>query len=363
MVTAIENRWRRFRVLLAFGWFLGFFYGDSLRHYPLGIAARMLAARLAYVIPLPLLLPDRRFLLNHQGARIYRQLNSSPLDLDLALGTYEYWKGALFSRLVKEGMTILDVGANEGYYSIMWAKLMHDKGRVLAFEPDPKNSHWLKKNISANGYTCIELHEYALSDKEGETTFYPGGGVGSLVDQNTDLALLQEPGNTINVRTRTLDNVLRDANIKNVDLMKIDVEGADLLVLKGAQHALKSMNVRILMDVDVSGYERKELFDLLHSCGFSLYLIGRELKPLELPLESSVPPTRRANEGVGARHGSSNALSPAKSRLKNMLPASITSVLAILFYHYLCVPIRWFRAPQDAREIYAAKSSDAGRSR
>jgi FkbM family methyltransferase len=76
---------------------------------------------------------------------------------------------------VKEDRTILDIGGHEGYYSILFARLMKDRGRVLAFEPDPYNFEWLRKNIEANGYKSIELHEYALSDKEGDATFYTGG--------------------------------------------------------------------------------------------------------------------------------------------------------------------------------------------
>ena len=348
MVTAIRNRWRRFRGLLAFGWFLGFFYGDSLRDYPIGVATKMILARLAFVLPLPLLLPDRHFLLKRRGVRMYKELNSCPIEWDVASGAYEYWKVRLFTDLVTEGMTILDIGANEGYYSMLFARLMHDKGRVLAFEPDPNNSHWLKKNISANGYQCIELHNYALSDREGETTFYPGGGVGSLVHQSTDLALLHEPRDPVTVRTRTLDNVLRDANIKNVDLMKIDVEGADLLVLKGAQHTLKTTNVRILMDIDVHGDERTELLELLRSCGFSLYRIGKELKLITLP-----PQPAKESQTKDCLISQPSSI---RSRLTTLAPTGVKVMLSTLFYSYLCIPLRWVRSPRDVREIYATKT-------
>lgn len=353
-MNALKNRWRRLKGLLAFGWFLGFYYGDSLSEYPLGVRIKMLAARLAFLLPLPLLLPDRRFVLNHHGAKMHRQLNSCPIDLDVAWGTYEYWKTRLFSNLVNEGMTILDIGSCEGYYAILFASLMHDKGRVLAFEPDPDNCRWLRTNIATNGYKCIEIHEYALSDIEGETTFHPGGGVGSLIRDSSALSLFHRPRDPVTVRTRTLDNVLRDANIQNVDLIKMDVEGADLLVLKGAQHTLRTMNVRILMDIDVHGDEERELFDLLATCGFSSYRIGKHLKPIRaahgIPTPSSLKPG----------HDSPIATS-TMNRFKNILPTWIRSVLALLTtvsYPYLSIPVRWFRAPRQIREIYAVKLGD-----
>jgi FkbM family methyltransferase len=297
---------------------------------------------------------------------MYRQLNSCPIFWDVALGTYEYWKTRLMSDLVKEGMTILDIGANEGYYSLLFARLMRDNGRVLAFEPDPSNSRLLRRNIEANGYQCIELHEYALSDGEGETTFYPGGGVGSLVHTTTPLAYFASPSQPVTVRTRTLDNVLREANIKNVDLMKIDVEGADLLVLKGAKRTLETTNVRILMDVDVSGDERTELFDLLHSSGFSLYRIGKGLKPIDFANGSPIPSCLEPVKSPKVAHGSSSVLSSTKSRFKNMAPPrlrSVLSVLIVILCRYLSIPVGWFRAPQEIREIYAVKSGDAPQSR
>ena len=84
------------------------------------------------------------------------------------------------------------------------------------------------------------------------------------------------------VRTRMLDRVLDDEHIRDVHIIKMDVEGSDLLVLRGAEHTLKSSNVSLLMDVDVfSNVEREELFELLNSCGFKIYRIGKELKPIE----------------------------------------------------------------------------------
>jgi len=359
----ITNRWRWFKGLVAFAWFLGTFYGDSLRAYPFAVGLKMLAARLAFLVPFPFLLPDKRFLLDHHGAKMYRQLSPSPIHWDIALGTYEFWKTRLFSTLVQEGMTFLDIGACEGYYSILCARLMNDKGRVLAFEPDPRNSRWLRSNVEANGYKCIEVLEYALSDSEGRTTFYPGGGVGSLVHTPSPLANFQTPSDPFAVRTRPLDSVLSEANIKNIDLMKIDVEGADLLVLKGARHTLETTNVRILMDVDVHGAERAELFDLLHSCGFSLFRVGRSLEPIKLSPRSEGPPNTQDHDA--SKQGPSTLLS-IKTRLRSALPARVVSFLSItriVLRRYLTIPIQWFAAPRQIREIYAVKSADSGQSR
>ena len=333
---------------------MSFFYGESLRAHPLKVAMKMLAARLAFVVPLPLVLPDKRFLLNHYGAKMYMSLTNSPILLDCAFGVYEYWTTRLVSEVVKEGMTIADVGAHEGYYSIMLAKLMHDKGRVLAFEPDPDNSAWLKRNIEANGYRCIEVHQYALADTEGEATFYPGGGVGSLVFRSHVCAAFNPPSNPFTVQTRMLDDVLREANVRNLDLVKVDVEGADLLVLKGAEQTLRTMNGSIIMDVDVGSHaERKELYELLVSCGFNLYSIGRRLQPIKTADEVSLFLGKEAGRQSSARTLRLGRLAAAKTRIKDMLPRMQRYLGPLSYIPY--APVSWVRAPTGVRQIYATK--------
>jgi len=281
MANVINRRWSRFRYLLAYKYFLKFYYGERLIDYPISVALKMLLSRLAFVSQLPILLPDKHFLINYHGSKMYINLNFSPIMIDLALGVYEYRKTKLFYDLIREGMTILDIGAGRGNYSVLFAKLMHDKGRVLAFEPEPDQCLWIKKNIQANNYKCVALHQYALSDKEGSATFYPGHGLGSLVSPPSWRIPDELQKGPITVKTRTLDNVLNEEHIKDVHIIKMDVEGGDLLVLRGAERTLQSNNVSLLMDVDVfSNAERKELFNLLNYCGFEIYRIGRELKPI-----------------------------------------------------------------------------------
>lgn len=278
MASMITRRWSKFRSLFAYRYFLNFYYGERIRDYPLRVSMKMLLSRLAFVSQVPILLPDKHFLINYYGAKLYIDLTSAPVMVDVALGVYEYWKTKLFISLVKDGMTILDIGAHKGNYSILFARLMHDRGRVLAFEPDPDNYNWIKRNIQVNSYKCIELQQYALSDKEGSATFYPGNGMGSLVACRSSWRPELQRG-PITVRTRMLDNVLNDEHIREVHIIKMDVEGSDLFVLRGAEHTLRSRNVSLLMDVDVSSnVERKELFELLDSCGFNIYRIGKELK-------------------------------------------------------------------------------------
>jgi predicted methyltransferase len=74
-----------------------------------------------------------------------------------ALGVYEFWKTMLLFDIVKEGMTIIDAGSNKGYYSLLFAKSMNDKGRILSFEPDIGNCFWFNKSIQANKEDYISV--------------------------------------------------------------------------------------------------------------------------------------------------------------------------------------------------------------
>jgi FkbM family methyltransferase len=225
-------------------------------------------------------LPNKHFLVNYCGGKIYLTLKGSMMTKGV-IGVYEYWKTKLFFDLVKEGMTCIDAGAHKGYFSLLFAKLMNDKGKVLSFEPLPENCFWFRQSTQVNNYKCIKLYPYALSDDEGTATFYPGKttGQGSLFsDHKTSTNQKQ-----LTVKTRKLDNILKDEGIEDVDIIKIDVEGAELLVLRGAENILKkSKNVKLFIDIDVKDKETKEkIFEFLNVRGFKMYKIGKNLEPIK----------------------------------------------------------------------------------
>lgn len=181
-----------------------------------------------------------------------------------AFSIYENRKVQLFSNLIRPGMTVLDIGANKGYFTLLFAKLMHDKGRVLAFEPHPDNCFWIQRSIHANHYHCINLCPLALSNTDGEATFYVGkrSGWGSL-----RYSPIAHDNQVITVTTRKLDTILHDEDIANVDLIQMDVEGSDLAVLQGAANTLQQHHhITITMDVDVRGStEQQQLYNFFHT--------------------------------------------------------------------------------------------------
>ena len=199
------------------------------------------------------------------GGLIYLDVDESPAMRRRAEGRFEPEKVAALQRLLKPGMTFVDVGSNKGDFSLIAARVMNDDGRVLAFEPMPENCHWIRKSIELNGYRSIRLFELALSDEEGRALLYLGkwSGWHSL--------LPKEGRETIEVPTRTLDAVLAESGDAQVDVLKIDVEGAELPVLRGAERTLADARLSaILIDVHPDrGIDPADVCAVLARHGFS----------------------------------------------------------------------------------------------
>ena len=224
------------------------------------------------------LIPNRYFLINVHGSKMFLNLKD-PAMRAYALGIYEYWKTLFFMDFIKPGMTVIDIGANKGYFSLLAAKILNGKGRILSFEPEPGNCFWIRKNIEANDYKIIKLFQIALSDKEGKADLFLGKTEGAH-SLNKSWQSLRSEKRAITVETRKLDSILKEENINEVDFIKIDVEGAELEVLIGSQDYLKNKkNLVITMDIH-PGVNRNEIYNLLSRNGFKIYSIEKRHKTI-----------------------------------------------------------------------------------
>lgn len=157
---------------------------------------------------------------------------------------------------LKEGIFI-DVGANIGKYSIIVGKELNNFGKVLSFEPMRENFEILEKNIKLNNLNNVLSFELALGNKEGEATFYldregVGGGGHSLLKEAQT-----EKSGIVKVQVKKMDNLLNSLKLTRVDLIKIDVEGAESEVLKGAKKTLKKFHPKIIFEAWDNNYLNK----------------------------------------------------------------------------------------------------------
>ena len=153
----------------------------------------------------------------------------------------------------KSGDIVVDVGAHIGLYSLIAAKRVGPGGKVIAIEPDPENFKILRKNILLNRSKNIEALECAAySAREKLKLFLPELEQGRTIFNTVMQDRAKTSINFLEVEANTLDNILESKNITEVNWIKIDVEGAELEVLKGAVNTLSS-NRDLTLLVEVHG--------------------------------------------------------------------------------------------------------------
>lgn len=202
---------------------------------------------------------------------------------------YEPEQTELVKKNVKKGDIVLDIGANIGYYTLLFAQLVGPHGRVYAFEPDPSNFDLLKKSIELNGYQNVTLIQKAVSNKSGKIKLYLGDG-NRAINRIYD-AGMNDARQSVEVDIVNLDNYFQDYTGK-IDFVKIDVEGSEGGVLEGMPLILqKSKRLKIMTEFDPFlmkkfGSEPYEYIQLLLNAGFKVYDILSK-KGKMIPITSS----------------------------------------------------------------------------
>ena len=162
------------------------------------------------------------------------------------LGTHEERVQAFARSIVRDGDVIYDIGAHAGFFSLLFGRLAGPSGRVYAFEPSRPNFERLRANIQANRLAQIEARHLAISDRCGETWFE--GGRTSLQGR------LSAAGGAglVTVQATTIDALVHEG-MAPPSLLKIDVEGAEGAVLRGASCTLARYRPRLLLEVHSPG--------------------------------------------------------------------------------------------------------------
>ena len=160
----------------------------------------------------------------------------------LVYGEWEIGESAEMRRLIRPGDTVVDVGANVGWYTLLASSRVGDSGRVIAFEPAPGSLSLLRKSIAANQLSNVTVETRALWNGRGSITLHihetnRGGN-----------SILEDPGRTVAVEVETisLDEYLGDRQ-SEIGLVKIDVEGAEGLVLAGMRETLRKRLPRTMI--------------------------------------------------------------------------------------------------------------------
>lgn len=184
------------------------------------------------------------------------------------LGLFEPAESHLLTELLKPGDTFIDVGAHIGWFTTIASRCVGESGQVIAVEPYPQNANGLRANIELNKCENVLVIDAALGSREGKLTLSKGsssGGVTAL-EWTTRRGLIEVP-------MSTLDRLA--AEIDSVALIKIDVEGWEADVLKGASNTLSRTRC-VLIEINKPNLTKanssaEELFEALRSAGFATF--------------------------------------------------------------------------------------------
>ncbi|WP_353572721.1 FkbM family methyltransferase [Candidatus Albibeggiatoa sp. nov. BB20] len=204
-------------------------------------------------------------------------------SLNLASGDiFEPDEVALVKQYIKQGDVVIDIGANIGYYSLLFAQLVGETGHVIAFEPDPDNFALLQKNISLNQYRNVTLVQKAVATENSQAQLF-------LCDENKGMHRLYDSvccQTSIEVETVCLDDYLPTL-VNRVDFIKIDIEGAEYNALQGMQNILRQQQPALLTEFSPAalfeyGIKPQTYVDFLTQLDFDLYQVTEKLNLLDL---------------------------------------------------------------------------------
>jgi FkbM family methyltransferase len=181
------------------------------------------------------------------------------------------------SRLISPGMVVVDGGANCGIYTVVAAKLVGPNGLVLSFEPGRKAFSVLDRNIRLNAFENVRACSAALSDREGPAALYHHAGPNSFSLGQPD----RSGADFEEVVTRTLSQVMQEHNVDSVGLIKLDVEGAEELALRGAEAMIRRSHPTIILETNGVAAQRLGLsptgaWQLLERWGYRFFSLTEQ---------------------------------------------------------------------------------------
>jgi FkbM family methyltransferase len=207
-----------------------------------------------------------------QGVATGLKFNPAGSNPAYALGTNEPSVQQAFANYLKPGDTFYDIGANVGFFTVIGATLVGDAGKVYAFEPVSENAALVRRNAELNRFHNVTVFEQAVSSRSGKAELllahYSGGSTLSIVDTPPDLK------GKVTVDVVSIDDLITQQNLLPPNMIKIDVEGAELNVLQGMTQTIKAYRPVILYEIDDGNrdaFERKqaELQKFIQSLGYT----------------------------------------------------------------------------------------------
>lgn len=253
------------KIFHGFQWFQTSF-GHKLRKIPGALPAAMFLFRL-----MSRFLPK---IITVHGSKIYTDPHEAVFFMTAAFDPESFYEATtrLFEKVVKKGDTVIDLGANVGFYTLLAARLVGESGKVYAFEPDPKTYKLLTRNIELNQYSNVIPVKKAINNEVGTAKFYlsPEPGADTLYREKNHRRYIE-------VETDTLDHFFQGKD-QTIDVIKMDVEGAEMAALIGMDKLVnQNENLKIFLEfvprnVIRAGYTPEEFVNKFLSYNFKIIL-------------------------------------------------------------------------------------------
>jgi FkbM family methyltransferase len=241
------------------------------------------ARRVFPQMPIPLRLPSGDWWLAHESA----------LDHDLMHGSFEEAEKRFVRKFLLPGMTVVDVGAHHGLYTLLAAKCVGRRGKVIAFEPSRRERRRLLRHVRVNGCWNVIVEGCALGDQAGDANLFMVEGAQDWCNSLRPPAVNGQT-ETRRVSVERLDDALWRLRVDAVDFVKLDAEGAELSVLQGAGELLRAASRPVILaevqDIRAKawGYRARQIVEFLAEeryCWFAVREDG-SLRVAETDLDS-----------------------------------------------------------------------------
>jgi FkbM family methyltransferase len=213
----------------------------------------------------------RPHLVQLDGFAMFIHLDDFAVSLGIAIRRgYERHLTRRMLRYLTPGAVFVDVGANIGYYTLLAASRIRPSGRVVAFEPNGANVVLLGRSLRHNGFDGVTIIGKALSDRDGLVAF-------GTDDTNGEISLTSDARHPMQVETVRADDVL--AAEPRIDVVKMDIEGAEALALRGMTEVLRRHRPILFVEFSpealrvISGVEPAQLLDLLRDHGYGIAVV------------------------------------------------------------------------------------------
>jgi FkbM family methyltransferase len=224
------------------------------------------------------------------GHKLYVDTRDISLAPHLLLdGEWEMWITRVFRDLVRPGMTVVDIGANVGWYTLLAAQDVGPSGRVVAFEANPRLAKLVRRSVDVNGFSATTAVEAtAVADRSGDVTLHVLAEHHGSSTIERDFLGFDDDLETLTVPATTLDAYV-EAHGLRIDLLKIDAEGAEPLIISGARDTIAATpGIRILLEYAPAN---RRAVESLAEMGFAAEAVSvdSELVPVAVDQLDEVP--------------------------------------------------------------------------